>query len=106
MNVLQWIMVLVTWPVAIGVVLTLWANRATMFPMTWTKDPEENVWKLELDDLEATAYITMTVPHEAEVHFGRGDLIHIERMGTFLKWDDAARMTEHWIEALREVERA
>jgi hypothetical protein len=102
MNLLQGILFGLAWPAAIGVALTLWANRATMFPMQWHKEHLGEVWKIELPDLDGVATITVGTPHEAEVHFGSGDNIHIETIGTFRRWDDAARMTEQFITALRE----
>ncbi len=101
MSLLQIILFLLAWPVAIGLLLCLWANRVTMWPMKWNKQPGEDVWTLDLPDLEGTARITATVPHEAKVYFGWGAGSHTEIIGTFQKWDDAARMVESYIGALR-----
>ena len=81
MSALQIILFLLAWPVAIGLFLTLWANRVTMLPMKWNKTPDEDTWTTDLPDLEGTGVITATVPHTAEVHFGSGDHRHLPEMG-------------------------
>lgn len=94
--------VIVAWAVAGYVLLQLWAKRDTILPMQWNKEHLAEEWTIELPDLDGVATISVETPHSAEVHFGRGDNIHVETIGTFRRWDDAARMTEQYIVALRE----
>ena len=89
--------------VVLGLVLWTAASCVTMFPMTWNKQPDEDIWTSDIPEFDGIAVITVTVPHEAEVHFGRGDDLHIQSVGSFLRWDDAARMVERYIAGLREV---
>lgn len=66
----------------------------------WTKRHGDDCWTKEFTAFEAVATISIAEPHEAVISFPPAHDPFFVDIGSFARWDDAAKMIEQYISAL------